>query len=208
MSDDEAEGVERQVKLAVVGAPNVGKTAIVTRYIHDTFSKSYQASVGVEFYLKRLVLGAEKNVNMQISDVAGVALNGKMTDKYLYGTHAATLLYDFYLLDVLQDWVVVVRKAARHHDRPPLMALVANKADLEHIRQVKSERHHRFAADHNMLSRIVTQVAAELLGVRLTKAEQEQQQPVVKADIITYAEPSHSSALPSTASSSTVCCVM
>ncbi|XP_018023053.1 ras-related protein Rab-28-like, partial [Hyalella azteca] len=88
---------------------------------------------------------------------------------YLYGAHAVLLVYDVTApstLDVLQDWVVVVRKAARHHDRPPLMALVANKADLEHIRQVKSERHHRFAADHNMLSYVMSARTGE--GVALT----------------------------------------
>ena len=42
---------------------------------------STQASMGVDFYLKRLVLGNERNVNVQVWDVAGSALSGKMTDK-------------------------------------------------------------------------------------------------------------------------------
>lgn len=37
--------------------------------------------MGVDFYLKRMVLGSERNVNVQVSDVAGSALAGKMTDK-------------------------------------------------------------------------------------------------------------------------------
>lgn len=37
--------------------------------------------MGVDFYLKRLVLGNERNVNVQVWDVAGSALAGKMTDK-------------------------------------------------------------------------------------------------------------------------------
>ena len=40
--------------------------------------------MGVDFYLKRLVLGNERNVNVQVWDVAGSALSGKMTDKVLY----------------------------------------------------------------------------------------------------------------------------
>ena len=39
-------------------------------------------------------------------------------------------------LDGLADWAATARKAARHHERPPLMALVANKADMEHARKV------------------------------------------------------------------------
>lgn len=41
-------------------------------------------------------------------------------------------------LEALQAWVTAVRKAARAQDRPPIQALVANKADLEHARQVSA----------------------------------------------------------------------
>ena len=82
--------------------------------------------------------------------------------------------------------------------KTPLFALVANKIDLEHLRTVKSDRHHRFAQDWNLLTYAVgaksgegvslcfQKIAAELLGVRLSKADQEQQQQVVRAEIVTY----------------------
>lgn len=224
MSDSEEEAVERQVKMVLVGTPQVGKTSLALRYTQDSINKIYQASMGVDFYLKRLVLGNERNVNVQVWDVAGSALSGKMTDKYLYGAHAILFVYDVTStssLEGLQSWVTTVRKAARAQERPPIQALVANKADLEHARQVKSDRHHRFASEHGMSSYVVSaktgegvsltfqKIAAELLGVRLTKAEQEQQQPVVTAEIVTFQEAS----LPkvptaATSSSSTVCSVM
>ncbi|XP_064088594.1 ras-related protein Rab-28-like [Macrobrachium nipponense] len=218
MSDSEDEAVERQVKIVLVGAPQVGKTSIAMRYTQDTINKAYQASMGVEFYLKRLILGNERNVSIQIWDVAGSALTGKMTDKYLYGAHAVLLVYDVtssHSLECLQDWLSTVRRVGRSQERPPLIALVANKADLEHARQVKSEKHHRFANESAMASYVVSaktgegvalsfqKVAAELLGIRLTKAEQEQQQPVVTAEIETFQEaalpklPPPSSSMPS-----------
>ncbi|RXG53966.1 Ras-related protein Rab-28 [Armadillidium vulgare] len=118
MSDSEEEGIERQVKLVLAGAP--------------------QPSVGVEFYLKRLALGSERNVSVQLWDIAGSSLKGRMTDKYLYGAHGLLLVYDVTAsgsLDALQDWVNAVKRASRGHDRPPMLALVANKADMEHARQ-------------------------------------------------------------------------
>lgn len=39
-------------------------------------------------------------------------------------------------LEALQSWVTTVRKASRAQERPPIQTLVANKADLEHARQV------------------------------------------------------------------------
>ncbi|KAK3886835.1 hypothetical protein Pcinc_009060 [Petrolisthes cinctipes] len=224
MSDSEEETVERQVKVALVGTPQVGKTSLALRYTQDNINKAYHASMGVDFYLKRLVLGSERNVNVQVSDVAGSALAGKMTDKYLYGAHAIFFVYDVTVsssLDGLTEWVAVSRKAARAQERPPIFALMANKADLEHARQVKSERHHKFATEHGMVSYVVSaktgegvalsfqKVVAELLGVRLTKAEQEQQQPVVKAEIMTFNEASLPKLPPAASpSSSTVCSVM
>jgi len=82
--------------------------------------------------------------------------------------------------------------------KPPVFALLANKIDLEHLRTVKSERHHRLAQEWNLLTYAVAaksgegvnlcfqKIAAELTGVRLSKADQEQQQPVVQAEIVTY----------------------
>lgn len=44
MSDSEEEAVERQVKMVLVGAPQVGKTSIALRYTQDTMNKAYQVS--------------------------------------------------------------------------------------------------------------------------------------------------------------------
>ncbi|RXG53967.1 hypothetical protein Avbf_13366 [Armadillidium vulgare] len=87
--------------------------------------------------------------------------------------------------------------------------------------QVKSERHHRFASDNGMSSFVVSartgegvgltfqKIAAELLGVKLTKGEMEQQQPVVKAEITTYPEgPLPKGMPPGSPSMSAVCSVM
>lgn len=59
--------------------------------------------------------------------------------QYLYGAHAILFVYDVTStssLEALQSWVTTVRKASRAQERPPNQALVANKADLEHARQV------------------------------------------------------------------------
>lgn len=65
--------------------------------------------------------------------------------QYLYGAHAILFVYDVTStssLEALQAWVTTVRKAARAQERPPIQALVANKADLEHARQVRDRLSH------------------------------------------------------------------
>lgn len=44
MSDSEEEAVERQVKMVLVGAPQVGKTSLALRYTQDSINKAYQVS--------------------------------------------------------------------------------------------------------------------------------------------------------------------
>jgi len=96
----------------------------------------------------------------------------------------------------------VCRAALASQERAPTFALVANKIDLEHLRAIKSDRHHKFAQEHGLLTYAVSaktgegvqlclqKVAADLLGIRLSKQEQEQQHAVVRAEIVQYKEDS------------------
>ena len=47
-------------------------------------------------------------------------------------------------------------------ERRPSMALVANKIDLEHLRCIKSDRHHKFAQDHGLLTYAVSAKTGEV----------------------------------------------
>merc|ERR1712080_606430 len=119
----------------------------------------------------------------------------------------------------LEEWLEQCRAALVTQEKPPSYALVANKIDLEHLRAIKSDRHHKFAQEHGLLTYAVSaktgegvglcvqKIAAELLGIRLTKQEQEQQQAVVKAEIVQYREdvmPRN----PQTNTTSAICCIM
>ncbi|KAJ3587191.1 hypothetical protein NHX12_010789 [Muraenolepis orangiensis] len=70
--------------------------------------------------------------------------------------------------------------------------------DLEHMRTVKSDKHQRFCQENGLVSHFVSaktgdsvflcfqRVAAEILGVKLNKAEMEQSQMIVKAELVNY----------------------
>lgn len=223
MSDSEDEVTERQFKICLIGNSQAGKTSIVTRYTSDTFTKNCVPTVGVEFYLKRTVLQGNRHVTLKIWDIGGTgALQGNMLDKYAFGAHAIMLVYDVTngaSFDQLSDWLRAVKNIASmgQGESPttqgatggpspptltqqirPTFALVANKIDQEHLRVIKSERHHKFAQENGLLTYAMAaksgegvnlcfqKIAAELLGIRLTKAEQEHHQKVVKAEIVTY----------------------
>lgn len=146
-----------------------------------------------------------------------------MLDKYIYGAHAVLLVYDVTnqdSFDNLEDWYDTVKKLCeKDGSRLPHIALVANKVDLEHLRVVRSDKHGKFAQEHGLSSYYVSaktadqislcfqKIAAEVLGIRLTKNEMEQQSRVIKADIIQYGNHEMPSRAASSQTKSSFCSV-
>uniref|UniRef100_A0A8C3DNY4 RAB28, member RAS onco family n=1 Tax=Corvus moneduloides TaxID=1196302 RepID=A0A8C3DNY4_CORMO len=131
MSDsEEEESPDRQLKLVVLGDGTTGKTSLATRFAQETFGKQYKQTIGLDFFLKRILL----------------------------------------------------------------------PVDLEHMRTVKADKHQRFCQENNFSSHFVSaktgdsvflcfqRIAADILGIKLNKAELEQSQRVVKADIVNYSQ--------------------
>lgn len=79
--------------------------------------------------------------------------------------------------------------------RMPIMALVGNKMDLEHMRAVKLDRHEKFAGEYRMSSHFASArtgesvdacfelVACRVLGIKVDAARLEQSKRVIVANI-------------------------
>ncbi|XP_042664290.1 ras-related protein Rab-28 isoform X2 [Tyto alba] len=223
MSDsEEEESPDRQLKLVVLGDGTTGKTSLATRFAQETFGKQYKQTIGLDFFLKRIILPGNLNVTLQVWDVGGQTIGGKMLDKYIYGAQGILLVYDItngQSFENLEDWYNVVKKVNEESEIQPLVAVVGNKKlperkihakwmfsdlknpfDLEHMRTVKVDKHQRFCQENNFSSHFVSaktgdsvflcfqRIAADILGIKLNKAELEQSQRVVKADIVNYSQ--------------------
>ncbi|XP_013815544.1 ras-related protein Rab-28 isoform X1 [Apteryx mantelli] len=204
MSDsEEEESSDRQLKLALLGDGTSGKTSLATRFAQETFGKQYKQTVGLDFFLKRITLPGNLNVTLQVWDIGGQTIGGKMLDKYIYGAQGILLVYDItncQSFENLEDWYNVVKKVNEESETQPLVALVGNKIDLEHMRTVKVDKHQRFCQENNFSSHFVSaktgdsvflcfqRIAADILGIKLNKAEMEQSQHVVRAELVRYPE--------------------
>lgn len=78
-------------------------------------------------------------------------MKGKMLDKYVFGANAVLLVYDVTneesFVD-LEDWLRLAQESCQQQpteNGKTVYALLANKIDLEHLRVIKSDRHHKFA---------------------------------------------------------------
>ncbi|CAM9166939.1 unnamed protein product, partial [Lampetra planeri] len=178
-------------------------TSLATRFAQEAFGKQYKQTIGLDFFLKRISLPGNFNVTLQVWDIGGQTLGGKMLDKYVYGAHGGLLCTTSPTTRALRIWRIgfsMVKKAMRNQIFRPVVFLVGNKIDLEHMRTVKADKHQRFCQENGLISQFVSaktgdsvylcfqRVAAEILGVKLNKAEIEQSQRVVKADIVNYSQ--------------------
>ncbi|XP_067012082.1 ras-related protein Rab-28 [Anabrus simplex] len=224
MSDSDNESAETQLKIVIVGEPGSGKTSLASRYCHGEFSRQYYPTAGVDFFLNRTVLSGGRNVTLQIWDVGGQALVGNMLDKYVFGANIVFLVYDVTNLisfENLETWLNAVRAITASQHKKPGIILVGNKCDLEHQRAVRHDRQNKFIQENGLPFHLVSartgenvplcfqKTISEVLGVRLTRAEQEQQQPVMKAEIVASAAPEAPSPrpAPTVQSRSSVCSI-
>ncbi|XP_063977511.1 uncharacterized protein LOC135162694 isoform X2 [Diachasmimorpha longicaudata] len=98
--------------------------------------------------------------------------------------------------DAMEEWMAtVVAITERSFQKSPLMVIVGNKCDMEHQRTVKRDKSHRYAAEkgliyHDMSARTgesvslsIANLSAKVLGVQLTRMDQEFHKPIVTAEI-------------------------
>mmetsp|Transcript_110089 Transcript_110089/g.311535 ORF Transcript_110089/g.311535 Transcript_110089/m.311535 type:complete len:234 (-) Transcript_110089:139-840(-) len=200
-SEDDDDGPEYlQYKIILLGDGAVGKTSLATRFCEDHFAKSYKQTIGLDFFVKRVVLPGDIHVCMQIWDIGGQSIGGKMVGNYIHGSHAVVMTYDitnYQSFQHLEDWLFLVRRTFGTEPLP-YMALMANKHDLSHIRSVKVEKHNQFADENDLYTYFVSaktgdqvhpsfyRIAADLAGVTLTRPEMEVAQAPTKALIVEY----------------------
>ncbi|EDV22700.1 Ras-related protein Rab-28 [Trichoplax sp. H2] len=222
MSDEEGEVIrDKQIKVVLLGDGTAGKTSIASRYAQGGYNREYRQTVGLDFFLRRIVLPGDVHVAMQVWDIGGQTLGGKMVNKYIYGAKAVLLIYDITnpnSFENLEDWYSLVRNMFKS-EKIPHIAIVANKMDLEHMRAVKQEKHTKFAQEHGFSSHFISaktadqvetcfqRVAAEVLGIKLSKPEIEETSRVVKAEIVKYDGESLANAMPPVKQRSMACTI-
>jgi len=80
-------------KLVFLGEQAVGKTAIITRFMYDTFDFNYQATIGIDFLSKTMYL-EDRSVRLQLWDTAGQERFRSLIPSYIRDSSAAVVVYD------------------------------------------------------------------------------------------------------------------
>ena len=124
----EIEGI-RRAKVVMLGAPSVGKTSLVQRFVHSVFSEQHLSTLGVKVDRKTVEVDGQ-TVSLLLWDMHGEADGLEVPRNYLTGARAGLLVFD---RTRLETYEVARSLGARFLEASPdaQVYVVASKSDLE-----------------------------------------------------------------------------
>ena len=138
------------LKYIIVGDSSVGKSNLLSKFAHNKFADSYEATIGVEFDVKNLEIN-EKIFRIQIWDTAGQENFKSITKAYYKNCVCAMVVYDItkrQTFDNIQTWLDDVRNES---PKNALIILIGNKIDLYQERQISYDEGNDFAKKNEIM---------------------------------------------------------
>jgi small GTP-binding protein len=156
MKETDPETHPLKFKVPIFGDGGVGKTTLTHRYLNGVFKETYQLTIGMDFYIKKLELDGKK-ISIQIWDFAGEKKFRFLLPGAVMGANGVIFMYDitrYVTFKNLTDWLTVFNEANEIHDQKVEILLVGSKLDLEGVRTVPKEEAIKFAKQNNFLDYI------------------------------------------------------
>lgn len=123
-----------QKKIALLGAPGVGKTSLVRQFVESLFDEKYLTTIGVKVD-KKQVRVHEKDVTLMLWDVAGAEETFSVPSSYVRGAAGYLLVVDGTRPDTVERALDIVDQVRREIGDLPFV-LVQNKIDLDDLWRV------------------------------------------------------------------------
>jgi small GTP-binding protein len=117
-----------QKKIALLGAPGVGKTSLVRRFVESIFDDRYLTTIGVKVD-KKTVSAAGRDVMLMIWDVAGAEESFSVPSSYVRGAAGYLLVVDGTRPETAGAGREIADQVRRDVGDLPFV-LVTNKIDL------------------------------------------------------------------------------
>jgi Ras-related protein Rab-1A len=129
------------LKCLLIGNSGVGKSAIVDRYVDNSFHTTFISTIGVDFRPVDFETSDGQTVKLQIWDTAGQERFRSIATTYYRGVQGIILTYDLTdpssLHDIEQVWL---REVENYAKEDVVLILVGNKKDLVNRSHPSSQR--------------------------------------------------------------------
>ena len=137
----------QKFKLVFLGEQSVGKTSLITRFMYDTYDRSYQPTIGIDFLTKTLYV-KDQTIRLQLWDTAGQERFRTLIPSYIRDSKVTIIVYDITSsasFKAVDQWIKDVK--AERGDNNTILVLAANKSDMGDRRQVSVEEGERKARE-------------------------------------------------------------
>ena len=141
-------------RIIILGNIAVGKTCIISRFVHNKYNKDYKCSIGVEFCAKTLNISQSSIANLKIWDTCGDEKYRAITRQYYKDAQGILLVYDITnkkSFEGLNDWYNDIKEKCIKNAQ---IILVGNKSDLAEDKVVTNEDIKGFLKDKKNIDSI------------------------------------------------------
>jgi Ras-related protein Rab-5C len=138
-----------QAKLVLLGDMGAGKSSLVLRFVKGQFLDYQESTIGAAFLTQTLTVN-DVTVKFEIWDTAGQERYHSLAPMYYRGAAAAVIVYDITNADSFNRAKKWVQELQRQGNPNLVMALAANKADLDSKRKVEVEDGKSYADENGL----------------------------------------------------------
>ncbi|KKM14841.1 hypothetical protein LCGC14_1702050, partial [marine sediment metagenome] len=95
-------------KILLLGAPAVGKTSILHRFVKNQFSQDYITSIGINYLTKKINLDEGHHVKLVIWDIGGQKKFRFLRKDFYEGASGAFVIFDLTRLktyEAIEEWL-------------------------------------------------------------------------------------------------------
>uniref|UniRef100_A0A8C6WQM1 Uncharacterized protein n=1 Tax=Neogobius melanostomus TaxID=47308 RepID=A0A8C6WQM1_9GOBI len=143
----------RQFKIILLGDTCVGKTALLNRYVDDSFIPDADITNGIDFRIRKVEIEPGVRVKLYIWDTCGVQRYRTIVSSYIRGIHGCLLVFDLSNCESFKRIEHDLTLVSEIEPRAPCV-LVGSKSDHK----------------HRCVSREEAEVLAKTLGVPYVEA--------------------------------------
>ena len=140
-------------KLIFLGDQSVGKSCILNRFINNTFTEDYQATIGLDFKTKEKVKINNQDSKLLLYDTSGQEKFKSLIPMYTRDADIILLVYDVTSKDSfihLSNWLKIFTDS-EIDIKDKIFAVVGNKTDLNDRREVNSNEGENYAKEHDFI---------------------------------------------------------
>lgn len=126
-------------KIHIIGDSGVGKSSLLLRFGHDTYTEGYLSTIGFDFIVRDIEID-QKIIRTQVWDAPSKEKFRSITSAYYRGAHAAIAVFDLTdgaSFNHVKDWINDYREKKSSKAN---LILVGTKSDLYKTRVVSDEK--------------------------------------------------------------------